>query len=58
MRQKLPEFLNENGLAQSVWIHMMQAGETVHQVKLRSASARICLTSDDQMFRSRWCNSQ
>jgi polyisoprenoid-binding protein YceI len=33
---ELADFLNKNGLAQSVWVHMMQAGEQYIKTSLKA----------------------
>ena len=38
---EVAQFLNHNGLAQHVWIHMMQAGEEFIKSNLQSSLPRV-----------------
>ena len=48
------QFLNQSGLAQSVWIHMMQAGEQYIKSSLKTGAVGIAGRNVDRARRPPW----
>jgi hypothetical protein len=54
---EVAEFLNHNGTAQNVWIHMMEAGEQYIKSSLKTTGV-IYQPSVGREFRQPRCNSE